>query len=173
LSHLIARAGGLKKTAYPEAAKFVRNESDIGRIDVDVVEALSNPNSEVDIILEDRDEIFIPRGLESVKVTGEVLFPVSFRFEPGKNVSYYIAKAGGCTQDANKKGIRLILPNGRGKNPESFLWFDVSSVPAGSEVVVPRAKDTSGINWGDIIKNVSSIVSSAVMVIFVVDRLND
>lgn len=173
LSHLIKRAGGLKETAYPEAAKFVRNEAKTGRIDVDVVEALKKPNSEADIILEDRDEIFIPRSLKSVKVTGEVLFPVSFRFEPGKNVRYYIDKAGGCTEDANTKGIRLILPNGRAKDPGSFLWFDVSEVPAGSEIVVPRAKDTGGVNWGDVIKNVSSIVSSAVMVIFVVDRLKE
>lgn len=173
LSHLIKRAGGLKEAAYPEAAKFVRNEGEIGRIDVDVVEALDKPNSEADIILEDRDEIFIPRSLKSVKVTGEVLFPISFRFEPGKNVAYYIDKAGGCTEDANSKGIRLILPNGRAKDPGSFLWFDASEVPAGSEIVVPRAKETGGIEWGDVIKNVSSIVSSVVMVIFVVDKLGE
>ncbi len=173
LSSLIKRAGGLKETAYPEAARFVRREDDMGRIDINLPEILKNPNGEDDIVLEDKDEIYIPRELMTVKVTGEVMFPVSFSYEPGKNISYYIEKAGGCTEYANTDKIRLVLPSGRAEGPGKFLWFDVSSVPAGSEIVVPRAIDTGGIDWGDVIKNVSSIVSSAVMVIFVVDRLQE
>lgn len=173
LSGLIKRAGGLEKTAYPEAAKFIRRENNIGKIDVDLLGALESPGGEDDIVLEDRDEIFIPRELRTVKVTGEVMFPVSFSYEPGKNVSYYISKAGGCTEEANTDRIRLVLPNGKAKDPKSFLWFDVSGVPAGSEIVVPRAKETGGIDWTEIIKNTSSVVSSVVMVIFVVDRLQE
>lgn len=173
LSSIIKRAGGLKETAYPEATTFIRRKNNIGRIDIDLPEALKKPNGNGDIVLEDKDEIFIPRELRTVKVSGEVMFPVSFSYEPRKNVSYYLTKAGGCTEYANTKKITLILPNGKAKGPGKFLWFDVSSVPAGSEIVVPRAKDTGGIDWGDVIKNVSSVVSSVVMVIFVVDRLQE
>ena len=171
LSHIIRRAGGLKETAYPEGARFLRSKNNIGRIDVDLKDALRHPKGINDIILEKGDQIFIPREMASVYVKGEVRFPISVLYEPGKNVSHYVKRAGGFTDYADKKHVKLILPNGRITKQRKFLWFDITSVHPGSMIVVPRAKETEGIDWGDVIKNVSSVVSSAVMVIFVIDRL--
>ncbi|MCK4256048.1 SLBB domain-containing protein [candidate division WOR-3 bacterium] len=172
LSNLINRAGGLKETAYPEGARFLRSKNNVGRIDVDLKDALRHPSGVNDLILEKGDYIFIPRQEASVYVKGEVRFPISVLHEPSKNVSHYIKRAGGFTDDADKKHIKLILPNGRITGQRKFLWLDITSVPPGSMIIVPKAKETGGTEWGEVIKNVSSVVSSVVMVIFVIDRLN-
>ena len=171
LSQVIRRAGGLKKTAYPEGTRFIRSKNNVGRIDVDLKDALRHPKGVNDLILENGDNIFIPRKEASVYVKGEVKFPVSILYEPGKNVSHYIKRAGGFTDYADKKHVNLVLPNGKITDQRKLLWLDITKVPPGSMVIVPRAKETEGIDWGEVVKNVSSVVSSAVMVIFVIDRL--
>ncbi len=171
LSDIIRRAGGLKETAYPEGAKFVRPKNNIGRVDVNLVETLKNPKGINDLVLEEGDYIFIPREDASVYVKGEVRFPISILFEPNKNVSHYITRAGGFTDNADRGKVKLILPNGRVTSPSRFLWFDVSKVPLGATIMVPKARETEGTDWTEVIMNVSSVVSSAVMLIFVVDRL--
>jgi len=171
LSQVIRRAGGLKETAYPEGTRFTRLKNNVGRIDADLKDALRHPGGVNDLVLEKDDRIFIPRKETSVWVKGEVKFPISVLYEPGKNIGHYIKGAGGFTDNADKKHINLILPNGKITEQRKFLWFDITKVPPGSIVIVPRAKETEGIDWGEVVKNVSSVVSSAVMVIFVIDRM--
>jgi protein involved in polysaccharide export with SLBB domain len=59
LSSLIARAGGLKATAYPHAGSFVRKKDGVGRLAVDFDAVIKHGNKKQDLVLEDGDAINI------------------------------------------------------------------------------------------------------------------
>ncbi|MDI6840020.1 MAG: SLBB domain-containing protein [bacterium] len=181
LSSLIERAGGLKETAYPEGIVF--NREGIGRIDVDLKSALKKKGSKEDIILEAGDHINIPKRPATVSVKGAVRFPIFSETEielaketnilyiPGKSVNYYIEKAGGFSEDADRKGVQLTLPNGRNIKPSKFLWSE-TKVPPGATIVVPALKEAKkGIDWGDVIKSAATVASSFVTTIVAIQTL--
>ncbi len=95
LSSVLERAGGLKPTAYAVGARVVRSQDGVGNIAIDLREALAEPGSEHDIILEPGDRIIVPNRMYTVKVTGEVGFPTSLVWEEGRDIDYYVERAGG------------------------------------------------------------------------------
>ncbi|HEY6571699.1 MAG TPA: SLBB domain-containing protein [Candidatus Eisenbacteria bacterium] len=135
LSSLLARAGGLKPTAYPRAAKFTRKKDGAGRLAVDVADVALKRGRRHDLVLEDGDEVFIPREPKTVKVVGEVGFPASVLYERGRPLGFYVEQAGGYTESADKGRTKIIQPNGRVRGPRS-MWFDPSP-EAGALVIVP------------------------------------
>ncbi|MCM8830429.1 MAG: polysaccharide biosynthesis/export family protein, partial [Candidatus Omnitrophica bacterium] len=82
-----------------------------------------------DMLLEDGDIIFIPEKKTTVLVHGEVRFPNSIAYTPGKTVEYYIDQAGGFTERANKV-ILVLHPNGM------FSEGDRVSIQPGDEILV-------------------------------------
>lgn len=170
LTSLIKRAGGLKANAYPEGLIFARQKK--GQIDVDLKKALQNKGKLDDILLKDGDYLYIPEKPASIAVMGEVLFPINTLHEPGKSVGYYLEKVGGLTEDADKGKITLRLANGRNVKPKKFLWvFNLTKVPPGATIIVPKKKETEGIKWGDVIQNTAAIVSTAVVTILLIQQL--
>lgn len=163
LSEVIARAGGLKGTAYPEGVIFVRRGS---RIAVDLKKALSQRGGEDDIVLCDGDSITVPRRPQVVRVAGEVMFPSSVPYIEGKGVGYYLDKAGGLKETADRSRIRIILPNGRVESPRRF-WFDPEILP-GSRIFVPRKEIPQ---WRAALEDALRIVSAAALTAVVVDRV--
>jgi protein involved in polysaccharide export with SLBB domain len=171
MTSLIKRAGDLKTTAYPEGLIFVREG--VGQIDVDLKRALQNKGKLDDILLKDGDYLYIPEKPASIAVRGEVLFPISTLHEPGKSVGYYLEKVGGLTEDADKGKITLRLANGRNVKPKKFLWtFNLTKVPPGATIVVPKKKETEGIKWGDVIQNTTAIVSATAVMILAIKQIN-
>ncbi len=110
ISDLVKRAGGLTPEAYVKGARLVRklpvdeqmrakalkrlkeqlkdsmkidytneNESAIG-INLDKI--LSNPQSAFDLFLQEGDQLKIPKELQTVRLSGEVLYPVWFLERP-------------------------------------------------------------------------------------------
>lgn len=161
LSEVIARAGGLKETAYPEGVMFVRRGS---RIAVDLKKALEG--GEDDIVLCDGDSITVPRRPQVVTVAGEVLFPSSVPYVEGKGVGYYLDRAGGLKETADGGRIRIILPNGRVEKPRRF-WFDPEVLP-GSKIFVPRKE---GPRQGAALEGAVKFISAAAVAAFVVDKV--
>jgi polysaccharide export outer membrane protein len=135
LSSVLSRAGGLKPTAYPRAAKFTRKKDGAGRLAVDVADVALKHGRRFDIVLEDGDEIFIPREPKTVKVVGEVGFPASVLYERGRPLGFYVEQAGGYTENADKGRTKIIQPNGHVRGPRS-MWFDPSP-DAGALIIVP------------------------------------
>jgi polysaccharide export outer membrane protein len=134
LSSVLARAGGLKPAAYPRAARFTRKKDGAGRLAVDVAD-VAKRGRKYDLVLEDGDEVFIPREPKTVKVVGEVGFPASVLYERGRPLGFYVEQAGGYTENSDKGRVKVIQPNGRVRGPRS-MWFDPSP-EAGALVIVP------------------------------------
>jgi protein involved in polysaccharide export with SLBB domain len=99
---------------------------------------LGNPGSEEDVTLQDEDQIIIPRFVNTVAVSGEVLKPVTVQYEPSRGFASYISAAGGFNRNAYRKRVFVVYPNGRSASTKSFLGIKIyPRVTPGSSIFVP------------------------------------
>ena len=172
LADVIGRAGGLTPQAYAEGIRFVRRESGVGRINVDLRRALQDTTSRYNILLQPDDAIDIPEYEPSVKVTGAVNSPGSVLWQQGRDLDYYIGAAGGFAQLANKGAVSVRYANGevRTRHRNIFGTSDPRPGP-GSEVSVP-AKDPTAphTDYVALFAAVAQILASSVAIIVVLRR---
>ncbi|HMI00847.1 MAG TPA: SLBB domain-containing protein [Pedobacter sp.] len=131
-----AREAGAKDTLQKEVElKLI--QSDLVGIDLERI--LKKPASKYDLTLEDGDVIRIPRQLQTVKVTGEILNPNSIVYSSGKSFKQYIKGAGGFTTSALRGGAYIKYANGSVEAASKFLFFNnYPQVKPGAEILVPR-----------------------------------
>ena len=147
LADMIARAGGLTTQAYPEGIRFIRLVNQVGRMDVDLVDALKTPTSEHNIALQPGDSIEIPEYQPSVRVGGQVNSPGSVLWKKGNDLDYYINAAGGYSFKADKGRVAVRYANGEVRTKHKGFVFGSSPEPGpGSEVIVPVKDTTRGPN---------------------------
>lgn len=131
--------------------------SDYYNVGIDLVQALKEPGSYADLVLRDGDQLSVPQEVSTVKISGDVLFPNTVAYVPGKNLKYYIEQAGGYGQRARKGSVFIVQMNGsisRGKGGDV--------VEPGSHIVVP-SKEKSNTDWGRILSMATSFGSLATM----------
>jgi len=145
ITDLLNKAGGLTPDAFPQGAIFRRNSEVLGSevVGIELQEIINNPNSRNDLFLMNGDVLTIPKRLQTVKVSGNVLNPLSLTFEPGKSVLYYVDKAGGFDEDTRKRKVYVKYPNGTTASTHGFLFKDYPKVNAGTEIIVPRKPENN------------------------------
>lgn len=131
-----AQEAGAKDTLQKEVElKLI--QSDLVGIDLERI--LRKPHGKYDLIVEDRDIIRIPKQLQTVKVTGEILNPNSIVYSSGKSFKQYINGAGGFTANARKGGAYIKYANGSVQAASTFLFFNnYPQVRPGAEILVPK-----------------------------------
>jgi hypothetical protein len=95
-------------------------------------------NIDIDPTLEPNDKLVIPGSATSVAVVGSVAFPGSYPYVSGRTMLYYIAQAGGYTNEAQRGGVRVTLVSG-----EELSSEEVNVVQPGSVINAPR----KGLVW--------------------------
>jgi len=103
------------------------------RVACDFEAIFKSKDANDNITLKDGDIVKIPSNPKTVFVFGQVKNPGYIEFEEGKNMEWYIQKAGGYAETSNKDGARII----RGKNK---VWVEGKKnvlVYAGDEIYVP------------------------------------
>ena len=128
----------------------------------------SNDLSEIkdidNILVQDGDEIYIPRMSNHVSVIGEVYNEQSFVYKKGAKAGSYIKEVGGYTPNANKFRLYKVGVNGRAEKITKH-----SKIAAGDTIVVPRK--ISGNDWltpvCDTLRGIASIITS----VFVVTKI--
>ena len=104
-----------------------------GRVMID----MTNEASYKTFVLEDGDELFIPRNLSTVSVLGEVYNPATFRLDPQKTtVLHYLDIAGGPKESADRKAIYVIRANGS-VIPNKAMRISSVTLSPGDVVIVP------------------------------------
>lgn len=99
---------------------------------------LKNPGSFEDLVVQEGDIIRIPKRLETVQVTGSVLYPTTVKYGKGMSFTDYISQSGGFTVQSLKKSSYIKYPNGNIDRTRRFLFFNVyPKVQPGSEIFVP------------------------------------
>jgi polysaccharide export outer membrane protein len=151
LSDILARAGGLAADADSSAIIFYRKRDSTGRVGVNLPRVLRNPNDIDNLILVDKDSIYIPAYNPVVMVRGEVNSKATaVAFVKGANLDYYIRSAGGGTAQADEKRAYVLQPNGKvqTKRRSLLLFRSVPEPQAGATVQVPREDpNASRFNW--------------------------
>jgi protein involved in polysaccharide export with SLBB domain len=118
----------------------------IETVGIDLEKILSKPGSLDDLILQDGDEIFIPKRLQTVRIEGEVLYPTTVKFLPGLKFIDYVSRSGGFTKKSARGRAFVIYPNGSVDRTRKFLFVKIHpKVEPGSEIVVP-GKTENAIN---------------------------
>jgi polysaccharide export outer membrane protein len=171
LADVIARAGGLKPTAFAPGARIERNQDAIGNVALDLHKALREPGRESDIVLRSGDMIVIPEQPQTVTVVGAVGYPTSIVHEDGMSIGEYVNRAGGYAEGADKWKTRVVYPNGMSRKIRR-IWRDPSVMP-GSTIVVPAKPPDDGPSKLETIKDIAAIFASAATMYLVIDRAAD
>ena len=127
-------------------------------VGIELDKAMAHPGSDADIVLRAGDRIIVPEYNNSVKISGDVLFPNTVAYEKGKRPKHYIEQAGGFGAQAKKSHTYIIYMNGTvarvGHN---------AKVRPGCEIVVPsKPKNTRSL--GEALAIGTSAASIATMV---------
>lgn len=136
---------------------------------INLDEALSNPGSLNDVVLRANDQVIVPQYSNTIKVSGEVMYPISMNYKKGESLSYYIKRAGGYNDRAAKKQTYAIYMNGA---VEQLGRRDSGKhIEPGCEIVVPTKPRREGLSTSEIMLLGTSTVSIATMVITLINNL--
>jgi len=171
ITELINLAGGLKVGAFPKGATFSRDSSQIA-VDLSVI--LQDPTVKENLLLLKGDRLFIPRELETIKLTGELLNPVSVAYRPNLSVKDYISQAGGFTDKAAKRRVFVRYANGFSDKTKTFLFFTTyPKVEQGAEIIVPAIlEDTnSKLSTAEKVAILGAVSSISLIAINIINAL--
>lgn len=166
ISEVIRKAGGVSKNAYVKGARLSRvisqedrmrmeatldalnntkDSIDVSKLDfgnryyigINLEEALANPGSDADIVLKEGDVIYVPEYQNTVKISGNVLYPNTVTYKEGMRVKDYVKMAGGYGFEAKKSKVFIVYMNGtvaKAKKRSSRI------VEPGCEIIIPQKR---------------------------------
>ncbi len=135
-------------------------------VDIRLEKIIKHPGSKYDLQLEKGDVLSIPKQLETVNISGQVLRSTSVRYQSGKSLGYYISSAGGFSARALGGRTYVVYPNGSVDATSHFLGFRVyPKVKPGASIVVPLKPEKREMTVAESIGLTSSIVSMAALIV--------
>ncbi len=130
-------------------------------------------NSPDDIEARAGDSIYIPKRPDFVVVTGQVYNSNAMAFEPRKTVDWYLQRAGGATDLADKKAVFVVRANGSVVSGKSEGWWSrnvwSARIEPGDTIVVPEKAIGGPPFWKSVIA-VAQIAQSASIAALVVKK---
>lgn len=200
ISDLVKRAGGFSKEAYFKGARLFRklpvdekerqrsiialmqesNDSmnfNISKeteqpIGIDLVKIMSNPHSEFDLILEPGDVLSIPKELQTVQLTGALLYPVTVRYNKGNSFNWYISQAGGYAEDARSSKAYVLYANGSVSKTNHFLFLNFHpKIEPGAEIIIPKKPEKRRLTTGETVGIASALSSLSLVLITIIKML--
>lgn len=142
-------------------------------VGIDLNYILAHPGSSQDLFLEDNDVLTIPKRMQTVQVSGQVLWPTTVLWESGKSLKEYIISSGGFAESAFRKKVYVFGANGKAATTRNFLFFKrYPKIKPGSEIFVPekvhRGEPMSAQAW----IGLSTSMASLAAIIFSIVTLN-
>ncbi len=120
-----------------------------------------------DIELRAGDSLSIPKQPGSVLVIGQVYNSNALTYAPGRNVGWYLSRAGGATQIANKGAIFIIRADGSVTSGKQGNFWSGSVLSAtmgpGDTIVVPEKTELGSSRLKNVL-SIAQIASSAALV---------
>ena len=189
LSDLVAKAGGINQWAYVKGARLQRQmndeerarmESTVGVIDsakdsidvdmldlstvyyvgIDLEKALANPGSDADLVLREGDVLTVPEYVNTVKISGNVLYPNTVTYNPGMTVNQYVKMAGGYGFKSKKGRSYVVYLNGTVAKAKRF---SKTVVEPGCEIIIPQKPEKEG-NLQEVLGVATTATSLATMI---------
>ena len=132
---------------------------DIYYVGIDLEAALRNPGSDADIVLREGDQLIVPEYNNTVRISGDVMYPNTVSYVEGKNLKYYIEQAGDYGETAKKKRAYIVYMNGQVKKAKKFN----SHIEPGCEIIVPT-KQKNAFRLQNILSIATTSASLATMI---------
>jgi protein involved in polysaccharide export with SLBB domain len=143
-------------TDHLDSGKVVKNDF----IGIDLPEILRKPGTKLDLFLEVGDVLNIPKELQTVKISGEVLSPVTVVYSQNKTFRSYIASAGGFTEKSRRKRSYIKYANGSMKSAKKIIFFNIyPRVRSGSEIIVPEGAVRRSISITELVGVTTSLLT--------------
>ena len=136
---------------------------------IDLEEALAHPGEPADVLLRANDQLIVPQFSNTVKISGEVMYPISVNYKEGKGLSYYIKNAGGYGNKAHKSKTYAIYMNGATSKLGRHASKD--EIQPGCEIVVPTKPKKEGMSTAEISVLGTSAASLTTMVVALINLL--
>jgi protein involved in polysaccharide export with SLBB domain len=145
----------------------LKDQPVIGRLVIHIGTDVSSwENTSADVELRAGDVLTIPKQPSFVLVSGQVYNSAALTFAPGKDAGWYLRKAGGPTDMANRKEIFVIRANGSVVGRRSGEWYgdDVLStkLQPGDVVVVPQKIIGGSAFWRNMLATAQVLSSIAI-----------
>ncbi len=113
-------------------------------IGINLEKALANPYGEDDLIIIEGDVLEIPIEPQTIKISGEVLYPTNVKYNHNFTFNDYITQAGGITSNSVKKRSYVIYSNGSIDRTRQFLFFrSYPKIEKGAEIIIPNKVKTA------------------------------
>jgi len=125
---------------------------------IDLEEALAHPGSEADLVMQENDELVIPEFVSTVRISGDVMFPNTVMYKPGKKLKYYIEQAGGYGERAKKSKAFIVYMNGSVARAKGNAVIE-----PGCQIIVPSKHKSNGVNWSAILSMTSVLTGLGTM----------
>lgn len=135
---------------------------------IDLEEALKNPKGEQDIVLREGDRLIVPQYSSTVKISGDVMYPISMNYKKGESLNYYIKRAGGYGDNARKSRVYAIYMNGA---VELLSHSSKKAVEPGCTIVVPTKKQKNKMSTAEYAAMGTSAASIATMMVTIANIL--
>lgn len=137
------------------------NISDTYTVGINLEKAISNPGSDFDLVLREGDVLFIPEYINTVKISGAVMYPNTVLYKRGESLRYYINQAGGYGNLAKKKKAYVVYMNGTVSRLKSR---DKKAIEPGCEIIVPSKEEKKRMSTVEILGMGSTTASIAAMI---------
>ncbi len=146
-------------------------EDSISIVGINLKKIMENPGSKYDLVLEENDVIRIPRLLQTVTVSGEVLYPVGIQYEKGKSFNDYVDGAGGYTQKGLNRKAFVVYANGSAASTRKilFVFNKHPKIKPGSEIIVPAKDDRKKLSTVEVASIVASL-STLILMFYTVSQ---
>jgi len=145
------------------------NEEGLGRMSGDFYSG--SPDS-INTLVENGDELFIPKKFSSVTILGEVMNPSTIVHTKSATLNGYLELSGGLKRNAAKGRIYIIAANGKVRDigRDGWLQRDHKIQPGDTIIVPPKVGSSDRIG---LLTNITSIISNIAFAAASLESLRD
>ena len=166
-------------SSEPKASKQIN----LDMVYLDLEKALKSNQSKHNLVLNEGDSIIIPKTMDVVHITGELMNlqgnSISAPYFNSKRANYYVKNfAGGFSKLNDKSNTVVVYPNGIAKKSKNFLFFKLSpkvtkgsTIRVSSKIKKGKRKNNGKIDWNQQIENAMLKLSAVLTLWVLVDRV--
>lgn len=134
------------------------NLEDFTSVGIDLKKAIENPGSNFDVVLQAGDRLVVPELQSTVNISGDVLYPNTVVYVPGKKLKYYIDQAGGYGETARKNKAYVVYMNGTAAKISRNTVIE-----PGSQIIIPSKPTGNAFDWTKVLSIATTLGSLASM----------
>lgn len=135
--------------------------ADTYTVGIDLEKALASPKSDYDLVLREGDQLFIPEYVNTVRISGAVMYPNTVSYKPKESLRYYINQAGGYGNRAKKSKAYVIYMNGTVSRLNAGNRKDIEP---GCEIIVPDKEQKNKMSTAEVLGIGTTTASIATMI---------